>query len=55
VIATGRTDANGYAQLFFRMTDMWPNGTAISETNLSLAVGTTDGKVVVWSGVTYLG
>jgi uncharacterized protein YraI len=55
VIATGRTDANGYTQLFFRMADMWPNGTSISETNLSLAVGTTDGAVLVWSGVTYLG
>jgi hypothetical protein len=55
VIATGRTDANGYAQLFFRMPDMWPSGATISESSLSLAVGTLDGAVLVWSGLTYLG
>jgi hypothetical protein len=37
------------------MPDMWPSGTAISESSLSLAVGTTDGTVLVWSGITYLG
>jgi uncharacterized protein YraI len=55
VIASGKTDANGYVQLYFRMADMWPNGAPISETNLSLAVGTTDGAVLVWSGITYVG
>lgn len=53
VIATGKTDAAGQAQLFFRMPDMWPSGAAITETGLSLAVGTTDGAVLIWSGLTY--
>ncbi|MCC6191930.1 MAG: SH3 domain-containing protein [Anaerolineales bacterium] len=55
VIATGRTDANGYAQLFFRMPDMWPDGAAITESDLSLAVGTLDGAVLIWNGLTFLG
>ena len=53
VVATGRTDAAGNAQLFFRMPDMWPGGAAISESALSLAVGTTDGALLVWSGLSY--
>jgi uncharacterized protein YraI len=51
VVATGQTDGYGNAQLFFRMPDRWPSGAAIVEAGLSLAVGTTDGAVLVWSGV----
>jgi uncharacterized protein YraI len=53
VVATGRTDASGNAQLFFRQPDAWPSGAAIAEANLSLAVGTTDGAVLIWSGLSY--
>ena len=53
VIATGKTDAAGAAQLFFRMPDAWPSGAAITETGLSLAVGTTDGAVLIWNGLNY--
>lgn len=53
VVATGKTDAAGQAQLFFRMPDMWPSGTAITESGLSLAVGTTDGAVLIWSGLSF--
>ena len=53
VVATGRTDASGSVQLFFRQPDMWPSGAAINEASLSLAVGTTDGAVLVWSGLAY--
>jgi uncharacterized protein YgiM (DUF1202 family) len=53
VVATGRTDASGSAQLFFRQPDMWPSGAAITEASLSLAVGTTDGAVLIWNGLAY--
>jgi uncharacterized protein YgiM (DUF1202 family) len=53
VVATGRTDTNGYAQLFFRMPATWASGAAISEAALSLAVGTTDGAVLLWNGLRY--
>lgn len=53
VIATGKTDATGQARLAFRLPDAWPNGVAITETALSLAVGTTDGVVLIWNGLTY--
>ena len=53
MVATGNTDAAGSAQLFFRMPDTWPGGAAIVETHLSLAVGTTDGAVLIWNGIDY--
>jgi uncharacterized protein YraI len=53
VVASGHTDANGSAQLFFRMPDMWPNGVPITETGLSLAVGTNDGSTLIWNGLRY--
>ena len=51
VVANGQTDASGSAQLFFRMPDVWPNGAHIAEHAMSLAVGTTDGAVLIWNGV----
>lgn len=53
VVARGRTDANGYAQLYFRVPDSWPNGSAISDSNLSLAAGTVDGAVLIWTGLAF--
>ncbi len=52
-VASGRTDANGSAQLFFRMPDMWPSGAAITEAGLSLAVGTSDGSTLIWTGLRF--
>jgi len=51
VVASGRTNASGTARLFFRMPDAWPNGAVIVEHSLSLAVGTTDGAVLIWNGI----
>jgi hypothetical protein len=53
VVARGRTDGNGYAQLYFRMPDSWPSGNAISESSLSLAAGTVDGAVLIWNGLSF--
>ena len=52
-VAYGRTDANGGAQLYFRMPDTWPSGTAIAETSLNLAVVATDGSATVVSPLQY--
>ena len=53
VVATAATDVAGAAQLIFRMPDRWPSGAAIAESHLSLAVGTTDGAVLIWNGLAY--
>jgi uncharacterized protein YgiM (DUF1202 family) len=51
VVASGQTDAFGAARLYFRMPDTWSSGAAMTENALSLAVGTTDGAVLVWNGI----
>jgi hypothetical protein len=51
VVANGQTDGFGSARLFFRMPETWPNGAAIVENGMSLAVGTTDGVVLIWNGI----
>lgn len=51
VVANGQTDAYGSARLFFRMPETWPNGAVIVENGMSLAVGTTDGAVLIWNGI----
>lgn len=54
VVAQGKTDANGLAQLTFPMPARWPDGQRVMERNLVLAAGTADGAFSQSVSVLYI-